>query len=515
MTLFSLSWLETTNHKLVGVMYFYLSLWSGLLGTGFSIIIRLDLSKPGSFFGSGQLYNRTITIHALLIIFFMVMPAIVGGFGNWILPIILAAPDMALPRLNAMRFWLLPSALFLLLGSFLIDGGSGTRWTLYPPLSTMGHSGISVDMLILSLHLAGVRSILGRINFVATIHVLRRNSLSWETVSLFVWCLLVTAFLLLLSLPVLAGALTILLFDRNSNTCFFDRGGGGNPLVYQHLFWFFGHPEVYILVLPAFGIISHSCLCLTGKKEVFGSLRMVYAILSIGLIGCIVWAHHIYVVGIDLDSRAYFTAATIIIAVPTGVKVFSWIATLFGSIFNYQPLLFWVTGFIFLFTTGGLTGLVLSNACLDVLLHDTYYVVAHFHYVLSLGAVFGIFTGVNLWWSYLFGLSLNKLLIRVFYSGIFVGVNITFFPLHFAGLQGFPRKYMDYQDSISVWHVVSSFGSLLRFFSLLLFIYILFESLYSFRLVFIDMGSSATPEHVYGGAIGAHTNAQGAYVSIL
>jgi heme/copper-type cytochrome/quinol oxidase subunit 1 len=336
--------------------------------------------------------------------------------------------------------------------------------------------GVSVDALILSLHLAGVSSILGSINFIVTVYLLRSNSISWETMRLFVWCLLISSFLLLLSLPVLAGGLTMLLFDRNFNTCFFDSSGGGNPVAYQHLFWLFAHPEVYVLALPAFGIIRHSCLCLTGKKELFGSLSMVYAVISIGFIGCIVWAHHMYVVGIDLDSRAYFTAATIIIAVPTGVKVFSWIATLFGRIFVLQPLLFWVVGFIFLFTVGGLTGLVLSNACLDVLLHDTYYVVGHFHYVLSLGAVFGIFTGVSLWWGYLFGVSLNKMLMRIFYTRIFVGVNLTFFPMHFAGLQGFPRKYVDYQDSMYYWNAISSFGSLMRFFSIILFVYIIIES---------------------------------------
>lgn len=446
----------------------------------------MELSKPGFFIDNGQLYNSLITSHALLIIFFMVMPTIIGGFGNWILPLILGCPDMSFPRLNNLSFWFLPTSLFLVLDSCFVDIGGGTSWTVYPPLSTFGHPGSSVDLVIFSLHCAGLSSILGGINFICTVKNLRSGSVSLEHMSLFVWRVFVTVFLLVLSLPVLAGAITILLTDRNFNTSFFDPSYGGNPLIYQHLFWFFGHPEVYILILPAFGILRHSSLCLTGKKEIFGSLGIIYAILSIGLIGCVVWAHHIYTVGMDLDSRAYFSAATIVIAVPTGVKVFSWLATLFGSYLVLQPLLFWVLGFIFLFTVGGLTGLILSNSSLDVILHDTYYVVSHFHYVLSLGAVFGIFTGVCLWWGFIFGVSLNNSLIYAFFFLVFVGVNLTFFPLHFAGLQGYPRKYIDYSDVFRFWNIISSYGSIIRVFSICLFIYILLESLISFRLIFSD-----------------------------
>ena len=496
-TNFFVRWFMSTNHKDIGILYIFTAAIVGFISIAFTVYMRLELMEPGVQFmclegarlipdpsqectPNGHLWNVLITAHGILMMFFVVIPALFGGFGNYFMPLQIGAPDMAFPRMNNLSYWLYVAGTAMAIISVLTPGGndqlgSGVGWVLYPPLS-VNEAGMSMDFAIFAVHLSGASSILGAINIITTFLNMRAPGMTLFKVPLFAWSIFVTAWLILLSLPVLAGAITMLLTDRNFGTTFFDPAGGGDPVLYQHILWFFGHPEVYIVIMPGFGIISH-VISTFSRKPIFGYLPMVWALIAIGVLGFVVWAHHMYTVGMSLSQQTYFMLATMVIAVPTGVKVFSWIATMWGGSVEFKTPMLWAFGFLFLFTVGGVTGIVLSQAAVDRVYHDTYYVVAHFHYTMSLGAAFAIFAGIYYWIGKMSGRQYPEWAGKVHFWMMFIGANLTFFPQHFLGRQGMPRRYIDYPEAFALWNKVSSFGAFLSFASFLFFIGVIYYTL--------------------------------------
>ncbi|MEC7669459.1 MAG: cytochrome c oxidase subunit I [Pseudomonadota bacterium] len=494
-------WFMSTNHKDIGILYLIVSAFAGFISVAFTVYMRLELMEPGVQYmcmegarmtaaaagectPNGHLWNVMITGHGILMMFFVVIPALFGGFGNYFMPLQIGAPDMAFPRMNNLSFWLYVAGTSLAVCSVFAPGGngqlgSGVGWVLYPPLSVR-EGGLSMDLAIFAVHVSGASSILGAINMITTFLNMRAPGMTLFKVPLFSWSIFVTSWLILLSLPVLAGAITMLLTDRNFGTTFFDPAGGGDPVLYQHILWFFGHPEVYIVILPGFGIISH-VIATFARKPIFGYLPMVWAIIAIGALGFVVWAHHMYTVGMSLQQQSYFMLATMVIAVPTGVKIFSWIATMWGGAIEFKTPMLWAFGFLFLFTVGGVTGIVLSQAGIDRAYHDTYYVVAHFHYVMSLGAVFAIFAGIYFYLPKMTGRMYPEWAGQLHFWAFFIGANLTFFPQHFLGRQGMPRRYIDYPEAFATWNYVSSIGAFLSFASFIFFFGVIFYSVFAGR----------------------------------
>uniref|UniRef100_UPI001D12DE47 cytochrome c oxidase subunit I n=1 Tax=Dipterophagus daci TaxID=2800156 RepID=UPI001D12DE47 len=468
-------WIYSTNHKIIGSMYFIWGTWTSILGISLSNLIRFEINSMESIFENKTSYNVMITAHAFIMIFFLVMPITMGGFGNWLLPLMILAPDMAFPRLNNFSFWILFPSMMMFLSSMFMKIGVMAGWTIYPPLTLLSsHSDYSMELTILSLHLAGISSIFSSINFITT--TLTMNSMQINKISLFVWSINFTSILLILTLPILASSITMLLFDRNFNTSFYDPLGGGDPILFQHLFWFFGHPEVYVLILPGFGLISHIIYQMNNKMSMFSHMSMILAMATISILGMLVWAHHMFSTSLDIDSRIYFSIITMTIGIPTGIKVFNWLITLNTESIKMNSSMMWTISFIYLFSLGGYTGVILANASIDIILHDTYYVVAHFHYVLSMGIMFAIMASFIYWYPIITSLNLNENHLNINFWMSFISVNMTFFPHHMLGLNAMPRRYSDFPMPFISWNMMSSLGSVMIMISTIHFLYIIYES---------------------------------------